>query len=199
MIFAEAVSQVNDLLQGINVFLIGMMGVGKTTVGHLLAEKLGYRFVDTDVLIEKVAGKTINEIFYEDGEESFRELEAQVLSNLSAYSKFVIATGGGIVIRQLNWSYLHHGLVVWLDAPVQVLLDRLQDDTTRPLLQTPNPAQALQTLLDQRRSRYAEADLRILITAEDTPEQLVSRIMAEIPTVLKPKSVDPLTHSEESN
>lgn len=199
MIFSEAVSPVNDLLQGINVFLIGMMGVGKTTVGSLLAEKLGYRFVDTDVLIEKVAGKTINEIFYEDGEESFRELEAQVLSDLSAYSKFVIATGGGIVIRQLNWSYLHHGLVVWLDAPVEVLLDRLQDDTTRPLLQTPNPAQALQTLLDQRRSRYAEADLRILITAGDTPEQLVSRIMAEIPTVLKPRSVDPLTHSEESN
>lgn len=188
----------NDLLQGINVFLIGMMGVGKTTIGHLLAEKLGYRFVDTDVLIEKVAGKTINEIFYDDGEESFRELEAQVLSNLSAYRKFVIATGGGIVIRQLNWSYLHHGLVIWLDAPVEVLLDRLQDDTTRPLLQTPNPAQALQTLLDQRRSRYAEADLHIPVTAEDTPEQLISRVMADMPTVLRPRSVAPFTDSETS-
>jgi shikimate kinase len=74
---------VNNVLKGINVFLIGMMGAGKTTVGRLLADKLGYRFVDTDALIERVAGKTINQIFAEDGEDAFRELEAQVLSEIS--------------------------------------------------------------------------------------------------------------------
>ena len=187
----------NDLLKGINVFLIGMMGAGKTTVGRVLAEKLGYRFRDTDVLIEKVAGKTINEIFAEEGEDYFRELESQVLSHLSAHTKLTIATGGGIVLRQFNWSYLHHGLVVWLDAPVEVLIDRLQNDTTRPLLQTPNPAQALQKLLDQRRNRYAEADIRISVTANDTPEQIVSRVIAEIPKVLKLSPDAPFTNSED--
>jgi shikimate kinase len=175
----------NDLLKGINVFLIGMMGAGKTTVGRLLALQLGYGFCDTDALIEQVAGKTINEIFADDGEDDFRKLEAQVLSELSAHTKLTIATGGGIVLRQFNWSYLHHGLIVWLDAPVEVLSDRLQNDTTRPLLQDPESAQALQKLLDQRRSLYAEADLHIRVNADETPEQIASRIIEEIPDVLK--------------
>lgn len=175
----------NELLQGINVFLIGMMGAGKTTVGHLLAHQLGYSFADTDALIEKVAGKTINEIFADSGEDTFRDLESQVLSELSAYTHLTIATGGGIVLRRFNWSYLHHGLIVWLDASVDVLIDRLQNDTTRPLLQAANPAQALQNLLDQRHSLYAEADLRIVVNAGDTPEELASRVLTQIPTVLK--------------
>ena len=175
----------NDLLQGINVFLIGMMGVGKTTVGHLLARKLGYHFLDTDTLIEKVTGKTINEIFADSGEEKFRQLESQVLSDLSAYTRLTIATGGGIVLQRFNWSYLHHGLIVWLDAPVDVLVTRLQNDTTRPLLQEADLAQSLQTLLDQRRSLYAQADLHITVNPSETPEQIASRIIVEIPDALK--------------
>jgi shikimate kinase len=180
---------VNDLLKGINVFLIGMMGAGKTTVGRSLAHQLGYRFFDTDVLIEQVANKTITEIFAEDGEDMFRQLESQVLSELSAYTNLTIATGGGIVLHRFNWSYLHHGLIVWLDASVDLLIDRLQNDTTRPLLQEANPAQALQTLLDRRQHLYAEADLHIRINASETPEQIASRIVAEIPTVLKSAAV----------
>ena len=175
----------NDLLKGINVFLVGMMGTGKTTVGNLLARQLGYSFVDTDEVIEKTTGKTINQIFADEGEENFRQIESEVLSQLSAHTKLIVATGGGIVLRRFNWSYLHHGLVIWLDAPVDVLIARLQNDTTRPLLQNDNPAQALQKLLDQRKSLYAEADLHIRISANDTPEQIVSRIIAEIPDVLK--------------
>ncbi|MDP8964255.1 MAG: AAA family ATPase, partial [Cyanobacteriota bacterium] len=76
----------NDLLKGLNVFLIGMMGVGKTTVGRLLARQLGYGFIDTDALIEQAAGKTINEIFARDGEDAFRQLESQVLSEVSAHT-----------------------------------------------------------------------------------------------------------------
>jgi shikimate kinase len=178
-------SQVNDLLKGMNVFLIGMMGVGKTTVGRLLARQLGYGFIDTDALIEQAAGKTINEIFARDGEDAFRQLESQVLSEVSAYTRLTIATGGGIAQQRFNWSYLRHGLIIWLDAPVEVLIKRLQDDTTRPLLQNDDPAQALQKLLDQRRSLYAEADLHIPIDGSETPEQLVSRIMAKIPDVLQ--------------
>ncbi|MEQ8756728.1 MAG: shikimate kinase [Coleofasciculus sp. G1-WW12-02] len=175
----------NNLLKGINVYLIGMMGVGKTTVGQLLAKELGYRFVDTDVLIEQVAGKTINQIFTDSGEEEFRQLEAKILSEVSAYTQLTVATGGGIVLQQMNWSYLHQGLIVWLDAPVDLLIQRLQDDTTRPLLQTTDPAAALQSLLDKRRHLYAEADLHIPINASDTPEVITSNIIAAIPSVLK--------------
>ena len=175
----------NDLLEGINVFLIGMMGSGKTTVGNLLASKLGYRFCDSDVMIEKVAGKTINEIFAESGEDAFRQLESQVLSELSAYTKLVLATGGGVVLRPINWSYLHHGLIVWLDAPVEVLIERLKEDTTRPLLKQADPGETLQKLLEERRSLYAQADLHIRINAGDTPEQIASQVIAQIPTVLK--------------
>ncbi|NET61070.1 MAG: shikimate kinase [Symploca sp. SIO2E6] len=178
-----------NLLAGINVFLIGMMGSGKTTVGHLLASQLGYGFCDSDVVIEQVVGKTINEIFAESGEEAFRQLESQVVSELSAYTKLIIATGGGVVLKPINWSYLHHGLIVWLDAPVEVLIERLQEDTTRPLLKQADPAQILQRLLEQRRGLYAEADLHIRINASETPEQVVSQIVTQIPTVLRKKGV----------
>ncbi len=191
-------TQVNDVLKGLNIFLIGMMGSGKTTVGHLLADKLGYRFFDTDVLIEKVTRKTINEIFAEDGEDAFRQLESKVLSELAAGTKLTIATGGGIVQRQFNWSYLHHGLVVWLNAPVEVLIERLQNDTTRPLLKDTDPARSLQKLLDQRRRLYAEADLHISISASDTPEQIASRVITEIPSALKTPPIDPFSDSHDS-
>lgn len=181
----RAVDLVNNLLKGTSVFLIGMMGVGKTTVGNLLATELGYRFFDTDDLIEKVAGKTIKEIFADDGEESFRELEGLVLSDLSAYTKLVVATGGGIVLRQMNWSYLRHGLVIWLNASVDLLVERLQNDTTRPLLQNPDPGLGLEKLLDRRRNLYAQADLQIQISTNDTPDAIAARVIAEIPTVLK--------------
>lgn len=180
----------NDLLEGINVFLIGMMGAGKTTVGRLLAQQFGYGFLDTDSVIEQVAGKTITSIFTDEGEEAFRQLESQVLSEVSARTHLVVATGGGIVQRRFNWSYLHYGLIVWLDAPVEVLIERLQDDDTRPLLQGTEPAQALQRLLEERRSLYAEADLHVSINGSDTPEQLTSRIIGEIPTVLKSAKVE---------
>lgn len=180
-----------DLLQGINIFLIGMMGAGKTTVGRQLAPQLGYRFLDTDAVIEQLAGKTVNKIFTEDGEEAFRQLESQVLSEVSACTKLVVATGGGIVQRRFNWSYLHHGLIIWLDAPVEVLIEHLKNDDTRPLLQDKEPKQALQKLLNQRRNIYAEADLCIPINGMQTPEEIVSRVITEIPTILKAAKVAP--------
>lgn len=173
------------MLQGINVFLLGMMGSGKTTVGGILAQSLGYRFVDTDVLIEKVAGQSVSDIFATSGEASFRELETQMLGELAAYTRTVVATGGGIVLKQKNWSYLHYGLTVWLDAPVEVILERLVDDNTRPLLAQGDPAQKLATLLQERTPLYAQADLRIPIKIDQTPEEITAEIMAKIPTVLK--------------
>ena len=173
-----------NVLKGVNLYLVGMMGVGKTTVGKLLAEEIGYRFVDTDEVIVKAAGKSIHEIFAQNSEAEFRQLESDVLAQVCAYTKLVIATGGGIVMQQHNWSYLHHGLIVWLDVPVQIILQRLAEDDTRPLLQD-DPESKLRSLLEQRQPMYSQADLHITINATETPEEIATRILATIPSVLK--------------
>ena len=181
----------SSLLQGVNLYLIGMMGSGKTTVGRILAKHLGYGFVDTDDVIVQAAGKSINQLFAESGEAAFRQLESDVLAQVCAFTKLTIATGGGIVMRQENWSYLHHGLIVWLDVPVELLYSRLQEDSTRPLLHDVDPESKLRSLLEQRRSLYSQADLHIPISAEETPEQIATKIMEKIPSVLK----KPVSHS----
>lgn len=178
------------MLKGINLYLIGMMGAGKTSVARLLAQHLNYRFFDTDVLIEQVARQSINEIFANCGEDAFRQMESQVLAEISAYTKLTIATGGGIILRRENWSYLHHGLIVWLDVPVELLIARLADDTTRPLLQKADPKGELERLLEQRQRLYAQADIQITVEAGETPEQVARRAIDLIPSVLKSGKLD---------
>ncbi|MBD2773481.1 shikimate kinase [Iningainema tapete] len=176
----------NSLLKGVNLYLIAMPGSGKTTVGRELAKQLNYGFVDTDVVIEKTAGdKPITQLFAEFGEAAFRELESNVLAQVCGFTQLVIATGGGIILKRENWSYLHHGLIVWLDVPVELIYSRLAEDTTRPLLQDVDPRAKLRELLETRQPLYAQADLRITITEEETPEQIATRVIEEIPTVLK--------------
>lgn len=154
-----------------NIYLIGMMGSGKTSVGKILAEKLDYDFFDTDDYIEQLAQKTIPDIFTIAGEVRFRQLESQALSQVSAELKSVIATGGGIVQEPENWNYLHQGLSIWLDADLNLLKFRLAGATDRPL------ASQLKSLLATRRSLYAQADLHISIKPEQTPEDIVTEII----------------------
>ncbi|MBD2454664.1 shikimate kinase [Nostoc sp. FACHB-87] len=175
----------SSLLQGVSLYLIGMMGAGKTTVGRLLAQQLGYGFVDTDDVITQATGRSINQLFAEEGETAFRQLESDVLAQISAHIKLTVATGGGIVLRRENWSYLRHGLIVWLDVPVELLYTRLAEDNTRPLLQDPDPQGKLRSLLEQRQPLYAQADLHIIVNEGETPEQIANRVMAAIPSVLK--------------
>ncbi|WP_322742247.1 shikimate kinase [Gloeocapsopsis crepidinum] len=175
----------NNLLKGVNLYLVGMMGTGKTTVGRVLATKLGYKFVDTDEIITQVTQQSISEVFATSGESAFRQIETQVLARVCAYTHLAIATGGGIVLRRENWSYLHHGLIVWLDAPIELLYTRLNTDETRPLLQAGDLRTQLETLLQQRQPLYSQADLRVNVNLEETPEQLATRILAAIPQVLK--------------
>ena len=172
-------------LQGLTVYLVGMMGVGKTTVGELLAQELGYQFFDTDTLITQVSKKSISDIFAEEGEEVFRSIESRVLGEISSYTRLVVATGGGIVMARQNWSYLQQGLVIWLDAPTSLLMERLQSDRTRPLLQTPNPEQRLQEIFQQRQVMYAQADLKVSLTDAQTPDIITAKIVELIPTVLR--------------
>ncbi len=178
-------NQFNQQLKGINIYLIGMMGCGKTTVGQALAKALNYRFVDTDQLITQVAGQSITDIFAQSGEVEFRKIESQVLSQLCAYKQLVVATGGGIVLQTMNWSYLRHGLIVWLDVPVQQLYNRLKGDKTRPLLQESDPLATLQNLFDQRKHLYQTADLRIEVNPADHYQQVMQKILTGIPNIVK--------------
>ncbi len=169
----------SDLLKGLNIYLIGMMGSGKTTVGKHLAQNLNYRFIDTDSAIEEIAAQPISAIFERDGEAYFRKLETRVLAELSVYTRTVIATGGGIIQQQINWSYLRDGLVVWLDVDLEILKKRVVQDQTRPL------AGKLESLLKTRRPLYEQADIRIEVDPEQSPEEVSSEIVRLIPTVLK--------------
>ena len=169
----------SNLLQGLNIYLIGMMGSGKTTVGRHLAQNLKYNFIDTDLAIEAIAQEPIPTIFQQQGESYFRELETKVLRELSVYTRSVIATGGGIIQQQINWSYLRQGLVIWLDVDVATLKTRVAGDSTRPL------ADKLESLLESRRPLYAQADLQIITQPEQSATEVSTQIIEAIPTVLK--------------
>jgi shikimate kinase len=168
------------LLQGTSIYLIGMMGAGKTTIGQLLATSLNYGYFDTDGLIEQATQQPVPQIFAESGEAIFRELETRTLEALAPMLRCTIATGGGIVLKPENWGYLRHGVIVWLDVPIEVLQARLASDTTRPLLQEGNLADRLQQLDAARRSLYAQADIHVTISATETPETIRDRVLVAI-------------------
>lgn len=165
----------SDLLQGLNIYLIGMMGSGKTIVGKHLAESLNYRFIDTDQIIEAQENQSIPAIFKKSGEIRFRKLETQVLSEWSAKTRTVIATGGGIVQKKENWSYLRKGIVVWLDVDLEILQERVAQDPNRPL------AGNLEPLFIARRPLYAQADLQVSPRLEQSPPEVAAQIKELIP------------------
>ena len=182
---AESTPTLRQRLGGRSLYLIGMMGSGKTSTGRPLAERLGYGFVDADAVIEQAAGCTIPEIFERDGEMGFRELESQVMSAICQRHSLVVATGGGVVTQRKNWGLLHSGIVIWLDVMRDQLLARLRADVTeRPLLQTPDPEAALDDLLAQRKPLYGEADLTVVIDQED-PATVADGILQLLPGLLK--------------
>lgn len=161
------------------------MGSGKSTIGQMLAHQLNYHFFDTDRVIEQATGQSISQIFATTGEAEFRQMETGVLSELSTYTRLVIATGGGIVSQRQNWGYLRHGLVIWLNVPLELLYERLKKDTSRPLLQTPDPMATLQLLMQSRRDLYAQADLEITVNPGDSAGRVAERILTTIPQILR--------------
>ena len=182
---ADSTPTLKQRLAGRSIYLVGMMGSGKTSTGRPLAERLGYGFVDADAVIEQAAGCSIPDIFDRDGEAGFRSLESQVLSAISQRHSLVVATGGGVVTQPENWGLLHSGIVIWLDVVPDQLLQRLNADTTvRPLLQTADPEAALNALLNERRPLYAEADLTVVIN-DETPEAVAEGILQLVPSLLK--------------
>tara|TARA_B100001121_G_C18566386_1_gene562871 strand:- start:267 stop:842 length:576 start_codon:yes stop_codon:yes gene_type:complete len=182
---AETTPSLRQRLGGRSLYLIGMMGSGKSSTGRPLAERLGYGFVDVDAVIEQVAGSSISEIFAREGEDSFRDLETQVLRSISERHSLVVATGGGIVTRSENWGMMHQGIVIWLDVERDQLLLRLQRDSTRrPLLQVNDPGEAVDAILGQRRPLYNEADLTVVIGTE-TADVVANGVLQLLPELIK--------------
>jgi shikimate kinase len=172
-------------LDGLNIYLVGMMGAGKSAVGRPLAEALGYRFIDADVTLAEAAGRPIAEIFSSDGEAAFRALETSVLNGIASWHSLVVATGGGVVTRPENWGHMRQGVVVWLEAPEAELLRRLAaDPTPRPLLDAPDPAARLEALLRERRPLYAQADLTVAQQG-GLPAEVALQVLDALPSVLR--------------
>jgi shikimate kinase len=141
-----------------NLVLIGFMGSGKSAVGRVVARRLRFRFVDTDALIVKEAGQPISAIFAEHGEEHFRNLETETLRSLRNLRHTVIATGGGVVVKERNHAILRElGFVVWLAASEDVIFERVSRNSKRPLLQTANPRATITEMLAVRRPLYQAA------------------------------------------
>jgi len=146
-----------------NVYLVGLMGAGKTTVGKALARHLGYRFLDSDHEVEVRTGVSLATIFEIEGEDGFRKREGQVIAELADLKRHVVATGGGSVLRPENRLVLRaSGTVVYLDVPLNTLYERTRHDRKRPLLQVKDPRQKLRDLLAERDPLYREvADLTV--------------------------------------
>ena len=154
-----------------SIFLIGMMGSGKSHTGPKLAQLLSYKYIDLDSLIEKLAKKTINQIFSDNGEEEFRELETNCLKETIKIPSLIISTGGGIVVTPQNWGILRQGIIIWLDVDKDIVIQRLKDDIeNRPLLQEENLNNLYMNILKSRKNLYSQADIKIEINNENVEE-----------------------------
>ncbi len=151
-----------------SIILTGPMGSGKTSVGKILAARLRYDFKDLDALIVEQAGKSINQLFADEGEATFRDRESAALSELVGQQAMVLSTGGGVVIRERNRLLLHAaGLVVNLSATVESLVKRLAQANDRPLLRGDNPLEErIRQIVAEREPFYADADIRIDTTGK---------------------------------
>lgn len=169
-----------------NIILIGPMGSGKSTIGNLIAKRLHREFQDSDHYIEKRTGVDVARIFDVEGEEGFRDRESKALADLLAHNDRVIATGGGAVLRAENRKLLkQQGYIVFLDTSVNQQMQRLRRDKKRPLLQTENPRERLEALLEERRPIYLDlADLAVK-TDKRVARRLATDIINQLPDNLK--------------
>ncbi|MGC3957867.1 MAG: shikimate kinase [Verrucomicrobiota bacterium] len=162
-----------------NIALIGFMGTGKSTVGRLLAEQLKFEFLDTDVLIEHRSGKKITEIFAQNGEPAFRQLEAQLVAELTSRTHTIISTGGGLPTNPANLESLKaHSLVICLWASPERIYERVREQSHRPLLHDPDPLGKIRALLATREKFYKQADVLInsdLRSAREVAQQVVNQ------------------------
>lgn len=159
------------------IFLVGFMGVGKTTVGRILADRLGREFLDLDEEIQKVEGRTINDIFRAEGERYFRRVEARLLRALPRGVPQVVATGGGTIAVEANLRFIQErGVAVWLRCPLPLILERCRHSGERPLFRD---RKSIEALLASRLPSYSRAAIHVDITGL-TPERIAARIVDEM-------------------
>jgi len=168
-----------------NIFLVGPMGAGKSTVGRALARALGKRFVDSDKAIEKRTGASIALIFDVEGEAGFRRREQAVIDELTALDEVVLATGGGAVLDEENRAHLmSRGFVVYLSAPAELLIERTTRDRSRPLLQTEDPAARVRELLAVRDPVYRQVADAVVQTDRRSARHVVKEIQSRLEAVV---------------
>ncbi len=166
------------------IYLIGLMGAGKSTIGKILADVLQWQLLDIDHEIEKFAGNGIPTIFEERGEDGFRDYESQVLMESAALNKAIIPCGGGIVTRPENVEYLKDHFTIWLDVSPEEAAARLEHSDHRPLLnECKDTIKKLQEILDSRRVGYAEAASLHIGTGKRSPEIIASEILEKLETI----------------
>lgn len=164
------------------IVLVGLMGAGKTTVGRRLAKRLGLEFVDSDFEIEKAAQMTVGEIFETYGEEDFRAGERRVIARLIDGDIKIIATGGGAFINAETRALIkEQSISIWLDASLDILVERTARRDTRPLLQVENPRSVLENLLNERSPIYGEADMKVQ-SCDGPHETVVDAIVRKLTT-----------------
>ena len=164
-----------------NVYLVGMMGAGKTTLGKALAQKMGQEFVDTDRVLVDRTGVPVATIFEIEGEEGFRRRESAVIGELAGRSGCIVATGGGAVLCAENRRLMRaSGTVVYLRARLENLWERTRHDASRPLLATPDPRATLASLLEHRDPLYREAAHVVIETSSQGGSALVNRVLAAL-------------------
>lgn len=164
-----------------NIFLVGPMGAGKSTVGRQLGKTLKKQFVDCDKEIENRTGASIALIFDVEGEAGFRHREQQMIDELTAREQIVLATGGGAILDEQNRARLmSRGFVVYLNAPLDLLIERTARDKVRPLLQTDNPQQRIADLLQQRDPYYRQVADTIVETDRRSARYVVREIQQRL-------------------
>ena len=171
------------------VVMVGMMGSGKTAIGRALSQRLGVDFADSDTEIERAANASIAEIFARDGEIFFRKREEEVIARLMSGRPMILSTGGGAFLAPGTQAAISRlGIALWLDAPLDLLWERVRHKDTRPLLRTPDPRATLTQIFEARTPVYAKAPLRLEVrpgwSIEATTAQAVD-LLATRPDILE--------------
>ena len=175
--------ELRKILGGRNLYLVGMMGSGKTSTGPLLAKALGYRFIDSDLVVEQLMNLSIAQIFEKEGEKGFRKIESKVLQSIGECHSLVVSAGGGVVIEKENWGILHTGIVIWIDPGRDVLLKRLKSDSSKRPLFLNNDEAAFDDLRTKREPFYSEADLHVIVDDESV-EKVAESVLENLAKIV---------------
>ncbi len=163
-----------------NIYLVGLMGAGKTTIGRLLAKSLGLPFYDSDKAIEDITGVDIATIFEFEGEQGFRLRENKMITELTGLRDIVLATGGGVILNEENRVRLKEtGFVVYLQCSIDRIVDRTSRNSQRPLLNVNNPREKIQTLLNERESLYLSCADFVIDSGQMQSKTVVKEIIKE--------------------